>query len=486
MVNLKIKSRVFNRTYRKYLNYNQRYQLFFGGSSSGKSYFLAQRCVLDVVRGDRNYMICRNTASTIRKSVFNEITKAISFFKLNEYFSINKTDLVITCVNGYQILFVGLDDTEKIKSTTPAKGVITDCWVEESTEVEYKKYKQLDKRLRGLSKYPKRLILSFNPVLKSHWIFKEFFNLWDDTKQSYEDENVSILKTTYKDNKFLTIDDIKALENETDKYYYNVYTLGNWGILGAVIFKNWTTQDLTSQIKLFDKLKVGLDFGFASDPAALVVTHYDKKHKTIYIFDELYETELTNDVLASLIKKKIGREYVVCDSSEPKSIKELKVHGINALGAKKGKDSVNHGIQWLQQQTIIIHTKCTNTINEFQQYKWKEDKDGNVLRVPIDKFNHCLVGDTIVNTIDGDFKIKDLVGTEGIVNCYDEKNKIATESKFYDVRCTDENADVYEIKLQDGRIIEATDYHPVLTQKGWKIVKDLTTDDYIIDISQCI
>ncbi len=390
MINLNIKARVFNNIYKKYLKYNQRYQLYFGGSSSGKSYFLAQRCVLDIVNGDRNYMICRNTASTIRKSIFNEIVKAISFFKLTSLFSINKTDLVITCQNGYQIVFVGLDDTEKIKSTTPAKGVITDIWIEEATEIEYKKFKQLDKRLRGLSKYPKRLILSFNPILKSHWIFKEFFNLWDDTKQSYEDENVSILKTTYKDNKFLTEDDIKALENETDKYYYEVYTLGNWGILGAVIFKNWSTQDLTEQIKLFDKIKVGLDFGFSSDPSALIVTHYDKKRKKIYIYDELYETELTNDVLAQEVKKKIGSSYITCDSSEPKSIKELKQYGINSLGAKKGKDSVNHGIQWLQQQTIIIHTKCPNTINEFQQYKWKEDKNGNVLRVPVDKLNHLI------------------------------------------------------------------------------------------------
>ena len=389
-INLKVKSRVFNKTYRPYLNEQTRYQLYFGGSSSGKSYFLAQRTVLDIAKGGRNYMICRNTASTIRKSVFNEICKAISFFKLTKLFKINKTEMVITCENGYQILFVGLDDTEKVKSTTPAKGVITDIWVEEATETEYKKYKQLDKRLRGKSKYNKRLILSFNPVLKSHWIFKEFFTFWDETKTIYKSDTISILKSTYKDNEFLTQDDIDALENETDKYYYEVYTLGNWGVLGAIIFKNWHTEDISELIKTFDKWKVGLDFGFAHDPAGLVVTHYDKKKKTIYIFDELYETELTNDMLANEVKKKVGREYVVCDSSEPKSIKELKQYGLNSLGAKKGKDSVNHGIQWLQQQKIIIHTKCVNAINEFQQYKWKEDKDGNVLKVPVDKMNHLI------------------------------------------------------------------------------------------------
>lgn len=388
---LRIKPRVFNKVYRRYMKEQRRYQIFFGGSSSGKSYFLAQRCVLDVASGGRNYMICRNTASTIKKSVFNEVCKAISFFKLGNMFTVNKSDLVITCKNGYQILFVGLDDTEKIKSTTPAKGVITDIWVEEATEIEYKKYKQLDKRLRGKSKYNKRLILSFNPVLKSSWIFIEFFRFWDETKTSYLSDNISILKTTYKDNiRFLTKDDVDALENETDKYYYEVYTLGNWGILGAVIFKNWHTEDISKLIPKFDKCKNGLDFGFAHDPAGLVVTHYDKKKKTIYIFDELYETELTNDVLSKEVKKKIGREYVVCDSAEPKSIKELKVYGLNTLSAKKGKDSVNHGIQWLRQQKIVIHIKCVNAISEFQQYKWKEDKDGNVLNVPVDKMNHLI------------------------------------------------------------------------------------------------
>lgn len=385
-----IKKRIFNKAYYKHLNNDKRYQLFFGGSSSGKSYFLAQRVVIDILRGERNYLICRNNATAIRKSVFNEIKKAISFFKADELFKVNKSEMIITCANGYQIMFVGLDDTEKVKSTTPAKGVFTDIWVEEATEVDYKAFKQLDKRLRGKSKHNKRLTLSFNPILKSHWIFKEFFTLWNDKEQEMLSDNVSILKTTYKDNKFLTSDDIDALENETDKYYYEVYTLGNWGVLGAVIFKNWEVQDLSDIKKTFDKWKCGLDFGFAHDPASLVVTHYEKKKKTIYIFDELYQTELTNDVLATEVKKKVGREYVTCDSAEPKSIKELKRYGLNVLSAKKGKDSINHGIQWLQQQHIIVDPKCVNVINELQQYKWKEDKDGNVLKVPVDKNNHAI------------------------------------------------------------------------------------------------
>lgn len=223
-INLEINPGVFNPIYLKHqLNNNNRYQIYFGGSSSGKSFSLAQRTVLDVFKGNRNYLIVRNVQSTLKRSCLNEITKAISNFKLNEYFQVNKTDMIITCkLNNKQILFCGLDDVEKVKSITPIDGVITDIWVEEATETDYKAVKQLDKRLRGKSKVVKRLTLSFNPILKDHWLYTEYFDIWEDDKQYVEKDNVSILKTTYKDNKFLAEDDIKALENESDKYYYEV------------------------------------------------------------------------------------------------------------------------------------------------------------------------------------------------------------------------------------------------------------------------
>lgn len=390
-VKLNVSTKIFNEVYIPHLQNNTPTQIFYGGSSSGKSVFLAQRTVLDVMKGGRNYLVIRNVAKTIRDSVYNEIIKAISSMGLNRFFTVRKSEFTITCFNGYQILFCGLDDPEKIKSITPAKGVITDIWIEEATEAEYNAYKQLTKRLRGRSKVAKRITLSFNPILQEHWIYKEFFlNVWDDSKRKYKDDKLSILKTTYKDNRFLAEQDIRALEDETDKYFYEVYTLGNWGVLGAVIFKNWKVEDLSWLRDIADNYRNGLDFGFAEDPAALPHTHYDRKKKTIYVLDELYMTELTNDVLATEVKKIIGNQLVVCDSAEPKSIKELRQYGVNAIGAKKGKDSVNHGIQWLQQQTIVVDVKCQNMKNELMKYKWKEDKYGNVLPVPVDKDNHLI------------------------------------------------------------------------------------------------
>ncbi len=387
-ISVNIDSDVFNDAYLPYLNEQARNQVFFGGSSSGKSVFLADRAIYDLMSGGRNYLIVRNTGNTLRTSTFNELKKSIDRWGVNDLFRINKTDMVITCINGYQALFKGLDDVEKIKSVTPEKGVITDIWIEEATETREEDIKQLSKRLRGKAGVKKRLVLSFNPILRSHWIYKRFFDGWLDDDREKREENLIILKTTYKDNKFLEPDDVAELENEQDEYYYNVYTLGNWGVLGDLIFKNWRVDDLASQIRHFDNIRNGLDFGFSNDPTAYNRTHYDRMRKKIYIFQELHEYGLTNPAIASLLKPIIGQEQIVCDSSEPKSIQELNDNGINAIGAEKGKDSVLFGIQWLQQHEIIIHRECQHTINEFSTYHWTKNKSGEAMNKPVDRDNH--------------------------------------------------------------------------------------------------
>lgn len=402
MSNVEIHSEVFNNAYIPYLDKDTRTQIYYGGSSSGKSRFLAQRCIYDILKGGRNYLITRQVGRTIRGSVYNEICKVIQEWGLSALFSINKTDMVITCTNGYQILFAGLDDVEKLKSITPVKGEVTDIWCEEATEIETASYKQLIKRQRGGSeKTAKRITLSFNPILQTHWIYEEFFKTigWADKQTEYHDEELSILKTTYKDNRFLTKQDIYDLEKEKDSYYYNVYTLGNWGVLGNTIFRHktandplpgWYVEDLSGMKDQFVNHRVGLDFGFASDPAACPVTHYDRMHSTIYVYNELYETGLTNDLLADQLQLMVGAMPITADSAEPKSIAELQNAGLNVYAAKKGKDSVEHGIQWLQQQTIVVDKSCVNMQNELMVYKWKEDAGGHEIKIPVDRNNHLL------------------------------------------------------------------------------------------------
>lgn len=208
------------------MNKPQFLQIFFGGSSSGKSFFISDKIVLDVLNGV-NWLCCRNVANTIKRSVFNEVTKSISNMGLTGYFTVNKSDMIITCkVNKKQILFCGLDDVEKVKSITPQNGVLERIFIEEATEIKREAYMQLKKRLRGQSTHSKHIYMAFNPILKSHWIYKEFFGGWEDNKTVYEDTDKLIVKTTYKDNMFLTGEDRRLLEDETDPYFYSVYTLG--------------------------------------------------------------------------------------------------------------------------------------------------------------------------------------------------------------------------------------------------------------------
>jgi phage terminase large subunit len=229
----------------------------------------------------------------------------------------------------------------------------------------------------------------FNPIFKTHWIFKEFFSQWSDGDKYYEDDNIRILKTTHLDNDFLTEEDHKRLENESDPYWHNVYTLGNWGILGSAILTNWRIDDL-SDWSQFNNIRHGLDFGFSSDPAAYVKCHYDGRNKKIYILTGWAETDLTNPMIADKVRADLGKDVLFCDSAEPKSIKELNDNGIDARPVKKGPDSVLFSIQWLQQHEIIVDEKLQHIVNELSTWQWKKDKNGEALPIPVDKQNHSI------------------------------------------------------------------------------------------------
>lgn len=271
-------------------------------------------------------------------------------------------------------------DVEKLKSISN----INRIWIEEASEIVEQDFTQLDLRLRGQDKLGYQLTLTFNPISDLHWLKKRFF----DTGMP----DTLIIKTTYKDNQFLDERYKQTLEEmkERDYQYYKIYCLGEWGSIGNLIFSNWERADLTELIPTFDNIYNGLDWGFAEDPTAFVRSHLDSKHKTIYIFDEMLRTEMHIDELAEYLKKIIARERITCDSSEPRSIDDLKRQGINATGAKKGAGSIEHGIKWLQGHKIIIDNKCINAIREISGYRYKEDKNGNVIPKPVDIDNHLI------------------------------------------------------------------------------------------------
>lgn len=228
-VNIRISKKVFNDIYLPYLDDDSRYLVFFGGGSSGKSYFVGERWIYRAVKPERhNLLVVRNTADTNRKSTFPLLKQVISNWNLGEYFKINESDMRIICLlTGNEIAFAGLDDVEKIKSITFASGELTDIWVEEATECQESDINQLKVRLRG-GKSKKQMVLSFNPINIQHWIKRHFI----------DSGLATVCFSTYKDNRFLTDDDRKALEDlkYSDEYTYNVYCLGKWGILGKTVF----------------------------------------------------------------------------------------------------------------------------------------------------------------------------------------------------------------------------------------------------------
>ena len=228
-VNIKISKKVFNDVYLPYLNNEDRYILFYGGGSSGKSYFIAQRFIYKLIHPTRcNLLIVRQTGDTNRRSTFPLLKQVISNWNLAQHFKVNESDMRIVCkLTGNEVAFAGLDDVEKIKSITFSNGELTDIWVEEATECQEADINQLKVRLRG-GKSKKQMVLSFNPINIQHWIKKHFI----DSKLA------TVCFSTYKDNKFLTDDDRKALEDlkRIDEYTYNVYCLGQWGILGKTVF----------------------------------------------------------------------------------------------------------------------------------------------------------------------------------------------------------------------------------------------------------
>ena len=228
-VNINISKKVFNDIYLPYLDNEDRYLVFYGGGSSGKSYFIGERIIYDLIHPKRcNYLIVRQTGDTNRKSTFPLLKQVISNWNLSKHFKVNESDMRIKCLlTNNEIAFAGLDDVEKIKSITFENGELTKIWVEEATETQEAAINQLKVRLRG-GKSKKQMILSFNPINIQHWIKGHFI----DSKLA------TVCFSTYKDNKFLTDDDRKALEDlqYTDEYTYNVYCLGQWGILGKTVF----------------------------------------------------------------------------------------------------------------------------------------------------------------------------------------------------------------------------------------------------------
>lgn len=338
-----------------------------------------------------NVLVVRKTERTLRDSCYSDLKWAIQRLGLDSFFNCTVSPLEITYKpTGQKILFRGMDDPLKLTSISVPQGYICFCWIEEAYEINKESdFDMLDESIRG--ELPpglfKRLTITFNPWSERHWLKKRFFDK--------EDDSVLALTTNYLCNEWLDEADKALFEKMkvNNPRRYQVAGLGNWGIVDGLIFENWKEKEFNlDDIKVNCESIFGLDFGYTNDPTALFCGMLDKVNKKIYVFDEIYEKGLSNAAIYQRVNSKgFSKELITADCAEPKSIDELRNLGLYRItGAKKGKDSIMNGIQFIQDYEIIIHPKCVNFLTEISNYTWDKDKFGNAINKPVDDFNHLM------------------------------------------------------------------------------------------------
>ena len=338
---------------------------------------------------DANLLVIRKTYRTLKDSCFTELKWAISRLKVDAWWDIKESPLELTYKpTGQKIYFRGLDDPLKVTSITVEKGVLCWAWLEEAYEIMSESdFDTLDESIRG--EVPEGLFkqwtITFNPWNEHHWLKKRFFDVNDD--------NILAMTTNYLCNEWLDDSDKKLFESmkKNNPRRYAVAGLGNWGIVDGLVYENWTERAFTLDEIKQCKTRSGLDFGYTNDPTAFFVGFLDLDAKKLYVWDEFYEKGMSNKAINDkILAMGYSKERITGDSAEPKSIDELKSMKLRIKGAKKGKDSVMNGVQWIQDLEIIIHPRCTNFITEISNYTWETDKFGNKLNKPIDDFNHLM------------------------------------------------------------------------------------------------
>ena len=350
----------------------KRINVLVGGAGSSKSYSITQFIIKLFYSENCRILITRKTTPSLRISVYKLLKELLDEFDLG--YHVNRTELSFTNDLGSEITLKGLDDPEKIKSAE-----FNYIFAEEATELNLTDYRQLDLRLRRKTATVNRMFLSCNPISALHWIKTEL--------EDKPDRDVLFNYSTYKDNPFLDqvyIDRLEGLSTQ-DANYYNIYALGQWGILVNLIYSGFKVVDIPAK---YDEVSYGLDFGF-NHPSCLTKIYWiDGK----FISQELlYKSGLTNTMLIEEVKKLIPEghrfKYLYADSAEPDRIEEFFKAGFNVQKAEK---SVKDGIDFVRQNSIGITSDSINGIKEKQTYSYKQDKNGNVLDEPVkalDDFN---------------------------------------------------------------------------------------------------
>lgn len=369
-----------------------RYRVVKGGKASKKSSTAALWYIYQLMKYPAaNLLVVRRVYATLADSAFAQLCWAARRLGVAHLWKATKNPLEMRYQpTGQRILFRGLDDADKIASTTVETGVLCWVWVEEAFEIATEEaFNRLDLSVpRGRVPDPlfKQTTLTFNPWSGRHWLKRRFFD--------EPGEDVYTMTADYRCNEFLDETDRAIYEamRERQPRRYAVAGLGDWGVAEGLIFDRWTVEPF-DPAALPERCRhvFGLDYGYTNDPTAFIAMAADQADKVLYIYDEHYERRMLNsDIAAMLTRKGVRKERIRADSAEPKSNEELRRLGIpRILAAAKGADSVRSGIARLQEYRMVVHPRCVNTAAELAAYTWDEREDGPLNR-PIDRDNHLM------------------------------------------------------------------------------------------------
>ena len=360
-MNLEINTTI---TYQNQADSQTRVTHHIGGTRSGKTWAILQWIIVQALQSKQEVTIVRKTIPSLKRTVmkdFKDVMQLIGLWNENEF---NISDRIYTLYNGSTIQFISTDDAEKLRGLKSSV-----LWLEEANEIDEESYFQLQIRTTG------PILLSYNPTISPyHWI-----RLMQDCTRYF---------TTFRDNIYLEDSVKKAIEDlqHTNQKAWKVYGLGEYVGNEKAIFEFNTIDKMPVDAEF---IAFGLDFGYSSDPTALAsLWRYNNE---IYIYEHCYEKGLVTKDIADMLSQVVhGREEIWADSAEPRLIDELYRLGFNIKPVKKGPDSINFGIQVLNNYTINIPKECQNLINEFYSYEWGTDRMGKQIDKPIDFNNHLI------------------------------------------------------------------------------------------------
>ena len=365
------------------LDYSHRWEMYRGSAGSSKSYFITQKLIVRACSEKIKILVCRRYGSTIRNSCFALFKEILSKWQLLPYVKIRETDFNIKFPNGSEIIFLGLDSEEKLLSLTN----IGTIFIEEIYEVPKAIVEQLNLRMR--SNVPNQQIIgAFNPISKNHWLY--------DFCEVNPPSSFLSTHSTYKDNPFLSREYVAELEElyTRNPQKARVYCDGEYGVdAEGLVIRNWKLQDFDAMelaAKGYEH-RAGCDVGYI-DKTAIIDTLYDRESKTIYVFNEFYKSGCQLSEIATAIKSMhLDKTKIYVDSAEPRTIAFLKGEGVRAEGCIKGKDSVKAGLMFLQDSLIVVHPKCTNFINELENFSYIKSKvTGEWTEDTTHEFSHAI------------------------------------------------------------------------------------------------